>query len=73
MANNTAELMGDYPPDVDPHFMTTPLSRLSHLDSIYSLYTAGCNETKCSEYNEKEVKYAVSQADVTFLCLGTGA
>ncbi|KAK3097189.1 hypothetical protein FSP39_007295 [Pinctada imbricata] len=72
MANNTAELMGDYSPDVDPRFMTTPLSGLSLLNVKKVMYAPGCNKTRCDKYNKNNIQTTVQHADVTFLCLGTG-
>ncbi|XP_069128912.1 uncharacterized protein [Argopecten irradians] len=71
MADNPLQLMGDYHPDVDSKFMTTPKSGLSKLGSKV-LYTAGCSDLACDHYDESGVKAAVSEADVTIVCLGTG-
>ncbi|KAL5010597.1 hypothetical protein ScPMuIL_012902 [Solemya velum] len=71
MANNPTQQLGDYSADVDPQFMTTPLTGLSPLGEQV-LYVAGCNETKCQHYNKSDVINAVSKAELTFLCLGTG-
>ncbi|XP_033741919.1 xylan 1,4-beta-xylosidase-like [Pecten maximus] len=71
MADNPSQLMGDYSPDVDPRFMTTPRSGLSPL-GVKVLYTAGCNDIACDRYDQSGVKSAVSEADVTVVCLGTG-
>lgn len=71
MANNPTQQLGDYSADVDPKFITTPLTALSPLGKQVA-YVAGCSETKCVHYNNSDVIKAVSKADVTFLCLGTG-
>ncbi|XP_021355658.1 beta-xylosidase/alpha-L-arabinofuranosidase 1-like isoform X2 [Mizuhopecten yessoensis] len=71
MADNPSQLMGDYSPDVDPRFMTTPRRGLSPL-AVKSLYIAGCNDIACDRYDQSGVKATVSEAEVTIVCLGTG-
>ncbi|XP_060076253.1 uncharacterized protein LOC132555888 [Ylistrum balloti] len=71
MADNPSQLMGDYFPDVDPSFMTTPRKGLSPLGEK-ALYTAGCNDMACDQYDQSGIQSVVSEAEITFVCLGTG-
>lgn len=71
MADNPIQLMGDYSPDVDPRFMTTPRSGLSALGEKVR-YVAGCSDNYCDSYDASGVKAAVTDADLTVVCLGTG-
>ncbi|ESO88945.1 hypothetical protein LOTGIDRAFT_209868, partial [Lottia gigantea] len=71
MSNNAALLNGDYATAVDRHFVTTPYEALDML-SYETSYADGCNDTHCMQYNADDVKSAVTDADVVFICIGLG-
>ena len=63
--------MGNYAPEIDPRYMVNVAQGLSALGGIVSV-ESGCSNTKCLDYQPSLVKNAVADADVVFLCLGTG-
>lgn len=71
MANNSEQLFGDYTPIMMPKFTTLPLEGLRQL-SANTAYASGCDNNKCQKYDSKAVQKAVENAQVTFVCLGTG-
>ncbi|KAJ8314665.1 hypothetical protein KUTeg_006815 [Tegillarca granosa] len=71
MANNTEQLFGNYSPDIDPRFSTTPLDGLRQF-ATNTKYGAGCQDNKCTNYKADDIKTAVTATDVIFVCLGTG-
>ena len=72
MANNSNQLFGLYSADSDPKFTVTPLMGLSNLANNVT-YTPGCKDgNKCSNYSPDDVQNAVKDANVVFVCLGTG-
>ncbi|XP_067675255.1 uncharacterized protein [Haliotis asinina] len=71
MANNPQALFGDYAPDMDPKYTTTPLQGLQSIWATVK-YGAGCSDTKCTQYDRQEVQTAAKGSDIVFVCLGTG-
>lgn len=71
MANNTAQQFGDYSPDIDNQYTTTPLDGLRKMAENVQ-YTSGCPDNRCIKYNQTDVKNAVNNAEAVFVCLGTG-
>ncbi|XP_046550186.1 probable beta-D-xylosidase 2 [Haliotis rubra] len=71
MANNPQALFGDYAPDMDPKYTTTPLQGVQSIWSTVR-YGAGCSDTKCTQYDSQEVQTAAKGSDLVFVCLGTG-
>ena len=63
--------LGTYSPDIDLNYTTTPASELSALGKE-STVVAGCTETHCVSYDSTNVIAAVKNAELTFICLGTG-
>ena len=74
MANNSEQQYGDYAPNLDPSYVTTPLSSLQN-SFTSSSYNAACLDgTKCLKYNHTDiVNYLEHNAfDLIILSLGTG-
>ncbi|OWF39181.1 probable beta-D-xylosidase 5 [Mizuhopecten yessoensis] len=71
MANNLDQLFGDYSADASRQYTTTPLDGLKHLAQITN-YGQGCPDNRCVHYNATQVKTAVANTEVVFVCLGTG-
>ncbi|KAK3610843.1 hypothetical protein CHS0354_015699 [Potamilus streckersoni] len=70
-ADNPDQIMGNYAPNPDPKTIFTPKTGLSPLADT-SYVVSGCSDTKCLDYDVEGIIKAVSKADVTFLCVGTG-
>ena len=71
MANNTDQLMGNYPPVEADKDIITPLEGLKPLGvNIY--YAPGCPDNHCTQYDADPVKLAAQWADFVIVCLGTG-
>ncbi|XP_067675028.1 uncharacterized protein [Haliotis asinina] len=71
MANNSQALFGDYAPDMDPKYTTTPLQGVQSIWTTVR-YGAGCSDSKCTQYARQEVQTAAKGSDLVFVCLGTG-
>ncbi|XP_064594471.1 uncharacterized protein LOC135461355 [Liolophura sinensis] len=71
MANNVGQQFGDYSPDENPQYTTTPLDGLKQLGGAVT-FAAGCETTKCTSYNSSDVKNTVTGKDIVFVVLGTG-
>ena len=71
MANNTAQLYGDYAADVDSKFVKTPLDGLSSMSATVN-YAAGCKDNKCMNYDANAIKNAVQGTEMVVICVGTG-
>ncbi|XP_046550190.1 probable beta-D-xylosidase 2 [Haliotis rubra] len=71
MANNAQALFGDYAPDMDPKYTTTPLQGVQSIWTTVR-YGAGCSDSKCTQYVRAEVLTAAKGSDLVFVCLGTG-
>ena len=71
MADNVEEQYGDYAALVNPTYATTPLQSLVQLATSHS-HGPGCKDNRCKNYNNTEVKAAVTGADLVIICLGTG-
>ena len=71
MANDTAQLFGNYAATPDARFVQSPLEGLKGIANE-TRYAAGCGDTWCEEYDESEVKRAVTRAQLVVVCLGTG-
>ncbi|XP_071113290.1 uncharacterized protein [Haliotis cracherodii] len=71
MADNIKQLFGDYSATVMPQYVTSPLAGLQKLATNIA-YTPGCNDNKCSKYSSAEVRQAVRNSQVVFVCVGTG-
>ncbi|XP_071137812.1 uncharacterized protein [Mytilus edulis] len=72
MANNTGQLFGDYSPDADPRFVSTPWESLRKV-AVDSSYAAGCQDgNKCTKYSSSDIQNAVKDSYIVFVCLGTG-
>ena len=70
-SDNAEQQMGDYSPNIDPRYITTVRTGLSPLGSRVNV-ESGCSNTRCLNYNATSVQAAVRDADITFVCLGTG-
>lgn len=70
-ANNPGQQIGNYAPELDLNYTTTPSSELSALGDK-STVVAGCEEPHCVDYDSTNVIAAVKNSDITFVCLGTG-
>ncbi|ESO92632.1 hypothetical protein LOTGIDRAFT_162552 [Lottia gigantea] len=71
--DNKADLFGDYPPNTDPKFVTTPFDRLSRLAGNLT-FTPGCVDgAPCLKYDKAAVTKAVKYANLVFVCLGLGS
>jgi beta-glucosidase len=70
--DNGDEQFGNYAPDVDNTYVTTPLSSLSVLGTTVTSGN-GCNDNYCATYNSTVTTEAVTGADLVFVCLGTGS
>ncbi|CAH1799150.1 unnamed protein product [Owenia fusiformis] len=71
MANNSKELFGDYSPDIDPKYTTTPWKGLNFMTE-WGILATGCSSTLCPSYNASEVENVVKSVDLSIVCLGTG-
>ncbi|GAB6026963.1 hypothetical protein CHUAL_013633 [Chamberlinius hualienensis] len=71
MADNAEQLFGDYAPDSDPAYTTTPYQGLKPLATTTKL-ASGCDSNFCFNYNSTEVISALTEAEIIFVCLGTG-
>lgn len=72
MANNSEDIFGLYSPNSDPRFTITALNGLENLANEVK-FTEGCNDgVICKNYSSHQVKHAVQDADIVFVCLGTG-
>ncbi|XP_038073743.1 beta-xylosidase/alpha-L-arabinofuranosidase 2-like [Patiria miniata] len=69
--NDSSQLFGDYAPDSLPRYITTPLQGLESIADMTS-FAAGCDNPKCTGYNQSSVVNAVSGADFVVVCLGSG-
>lgn len=70
-ADSPTELYGSYAPDFDAEHTTTPYDGLSSLATLTNL-ASGCNNPKCSVYNQNDVINALTNSEIIFVCLGTG-
>ena len=73
MSNNASRIYGDptKSPTVNVTATVTPLQGLRHLGHSVT-YAEGCDDVSCDGYDRTGVKLAVEEADVVFVCLGTG-
>lgn len=71
MADNPEQQFGDYSPDYDPLYTTTPYTGLSVLAST-TITASGCNDNYCSTYDSASVITALQGSELIFVCLGTG-
>ncbi len=73
MADNRDNIMGNYAPEPDQEYITTPLEGLKSIAANTSS-AEGCSssEPKCSKYDSASVQSAVKGADLVIVCLGTG-
>ncbi len=71
MANSSADLFGNYPPQTEPGYIETPLDGLSKL-AQKTQYASGCSNPKCAKYDKAGVTEALKMADFIVVCLGTG-
>ncbi|XP_064618402.1 uncharacterized protein LOC135482379 [Liolophura sinensis] len=71
MANNRNQQFGDYTPDVDARFTSTPFTSLKTLADIGSL-GQGCSDNRCTQYNQGEVLDSMKNSEIVVVCLGTG-
>ena len=69
--SNVKEIMGDYAPATNRKYIKTPLEGLRDL-SQNTRSANGCNDPSCQTYDSSSVKTAVNNAEVVFVCLGTG-
>lgn len=70
-ADNAEQQMGNYSPDIDPRYTSTVKTGLYPLGSNITL-AAGCTRPQCLDYDAKSLREAVKEAQLTFVCLGTG-
>ncbi|ESO88939.1 hypothetical protein LOTGIDRAFT_228908 [Lottia gigantea] len=70
-ANNIKQIMGDYPPETQHKFIITPLQGLKAL-SKSTQTSDGCSDPACQSYDSSSLKPVVQNAEVVFVCLGTG-
>jgi hypothetical protein len=63
--------VGDYIPDWDPKFFSTPYDGLKSLGDDVRL-ASGCDDPKCETYDPKAIEKAVRGAQFVFVCLGIG-
>ena len=70
-ADSPKSLFGDYVPDWDRQFVSTPLEGLKSLGDEVR-YTSGCDTPACENYNHCAIKEAVVGAQFVFVCLGIG-
>ena len=72
MADDAAQLFGDYAPQPPPEDVTTPLQGLEPIAHNVH-YASGCDDTNCKNYNATQVlKVITSNNDINFVVLGTG-
>ena len=63
--------MGNYSPDIDYRYISTVTDGLSPLGETV-ITVSGCDNTFCEKYESRDIIQAVKDADIVFLCLGTG-
>ena len=72
MADDAAQLFGDYAPQPPPEDVTTPLQGLEPIAHNVH-YASGCDDTSCKNYNAAQVLNVItSNNDINFVVLGTG-
>ncbi len=73
MADNRDNIMGNYAPDPDLKYITTPLDGLKDI-AVNTSSAEGCtsSEPRCTQYDEASIRNAVKGADIVIVCLGTG-
>ncbi|XP_064618411.1 uncharacterized protein LOC135482386 [Liolophura sinensis] len=71
MSDNVNQLFGDYTPQIDRHYTTTPYAGLKSLANTVS-HASGCSDNRCAKYDQSGLQSAVGQSDVVVVCLGTG-
>lgn len=73
LSNNSALIFGEphYSVDVDETLIVTPLTGLRPLGHDVT-HADGCSDVSCATYDSASVRVAVQNADVVFVCLGTG-
>ena len=73
MADNVNNIMGNYAPEPDREYITTPLEGLRSMATNTSS-AEGCvgSEPRCPQYDGASVLNAVKGADIVIVCLGTG-
>lgn len=71
MSDNVNQLFGDYTPQIDHHYTTTPYAGLKSLANTVS-HASGCSDNHCAKYDQSALQSAVGHSDVVVVCLGTG-
>ncbi|ELU08656.1 hypothetical protein CAPTEDRAFT_228276 [Capitella teleta] len=71
-ADNAETLFGDYIPNWDPKFVSTPYEGLKSLGDDVR-YASGCDDPSCTNYDPKAIEKAVKGAQFVFVCLGVGS
>ncbi|KAK7480729.1 hypothetical protein BaRGS_00027990 [Batillaria attramentaria] len=71
MANNSDQIMGDYPPQPPGEDMVNPLQGLKQM-AFKVQFASGCDDTHCRKYNSTAVVNALKDNQVNFVLLGTG-
>ena len=71
MANNPQQLFGDYAAFYTSNVTKTPSQGLADVANNI-LYEAGCLDNKCPSFDKNAISTAVTKADMTVVCLGTG-
>jgi len=70
MANDLADLYGNYNPTVMPEYAKTPLQGLIGLAGDIK-YSSGCDDSFCKKYNSTYIKSFAASSDLVIVCLGT--
>ncbi|CAL1527276.1 unnamed protein product [Lymnaea stagnalis] len=73
MADNYAQLFGDYTPQQDRSFTKTPLQGLRTLFPGIKYKQACADGTPCTSYQSQVIQQVVTGTDLVFVALGTGA
>jgi hypothetical protein len=73
LSNDTSLIFGEpnYSIDLDPSLIVTPLQGLTQLGNTVT-HANGCSDVGCKSYESDDVKLAVENSDIVFVCLGTG-
>ncbi len=71
VAQNPTQMFGDYTANLNKKITRTPMEGLSTIAEKV-IYKAGCNDTKCPDYDKSSVMTTAQNSDVIVVCLGTG-
>jgi len=71
LSDDFAAMFGNYAPNVQAIYSTSPLDGLRDLADIVDV-VPGCSDVLCSQYDSAAVGIAAALADAVVVCLGSG-